>query len=106
MSEQFNEFGPFAVGEICRIVRCDTYPELVGREVMIAEPCQRLIETKTGEAYDGYRTDLTYKNSRVCPPESYLRRRKPPTEYKGERLIATLIRETLDKAPQRVRETV
>lgn len=34
----------------------------------------------------------------------YLRRRKPPVADSGERMIAELIRETLDRAPQRVGE--
>jgi hypothetical protein len=102
MSAPFSEFGPFAVGEICRIVRCDTYPELVWHEVMITEPCQRLIETKTGEFYDGYRTDLAYKNSRVCPPESYLRRRRPPALDTGERMFMQQLHDLADRLRQGV----
>jgi hypothetical protein len=100
MTAPFNEFGPFVVGEICRIVRCDKFPELIGFDLVIETPLQEWI-TGRGVRYLGYGTDFYYKGVRVCPKEEYLRRRKPPALDTGERLIATLIRETLDKAPQR-----
>jgi hypothetical protein len=94
MTAHFSEFGPFAVGEICRIVHSDSYPELVGMEVRITAPAgpQR---SKTGEVWIGYGTDLCYCGKDVTPPESYLRRRKPPTT--GEQSVMQMFVD----APQR-----
>jgi hypothetical protein len=94
MSAPFNEYGPFSVGEICRIVHSDSYPELVGMEVRItalASPKRG----KTGEVWIGYDTDLCYRGKDVTPPESYLRRRRPPST--GEQSVMQLFVD----APQR-----
>lgn len=102
MSEQFNEYGPFAVGEICRVVRADNFPELLGREVTIVARRRRLINSITGKPYDGYLTDLFHNGVRIGAPESYLRRRKPPAADSNERMYVQMWRDMADKAPQRV----
>lgn len=104
MSEQFNEFGPFAVGEVCRIVGAEYFPELIGREVTIAGPRQRATDTRSGEPYDGYPVDMIYKGYYIIAQESCLRRRRPPTSDSNERMYMKKWREMADKAPQRVGE--
>jgi hypothetical protein len=101
MSEQFNEFGPFAVGEICRVIHSDTCPELIGSEVEIRS-APLLRGQPDGATWYGYETDIPH----FAPPESYLRRRRPPAADSNERMYVQMWRDMADKAPQRVGETV
>lgn len=92
MSTPFSEYGPFEVGEICRVVYSKDHPEFIGREVEIISlphPCRNSV---SGENWVGYGTNI--KN--YDPPESYLRRRKPPTT--GEQSVMQMFVD----APQRV----
>lgn len=92
---------PFKVGEICVLQNCRIRPENEGREVTITE-IGMLSDLGDGLMRFGYKLDFTLPNGRICVAQPHqLRRRKPPTEYKGEQIMQKLIRDTLDKAPMR-----
>lgn len=97
---------PFAVGEVVIGQNFIFWPELNGMECEITEAaklrplafCHRSGIYKDAPQYvvtwaDGAKTYTAANN---------LRRRKPPTT--GEESLMQLIRDTLDKAPMRVKE--
>lgn len=104
MSKPFNEFGPFAVGEVCRIVWSDSAPQIIGTEVKITSaPGPR--KSINGEKWIGYGTDLCVDGIPIHPPEDYLRRVKPPASDASERMHMQRWREMADKVVRPVGET-
>jgi hypothetical protein len=98
---------PFKVGEVVEGCNMVIHQHRNGAQCEILE----LPALRTLEFPSGVRDETTYivrwaDGDVVGVMPRNLRRRKPPASDSGERLIATLIRETLDKAPQRVGETV
>jgi hypothetical protein len=104
MSAPFNDRGPFAVGEICRIVAARNFPELIGREVTIKGPKKWHRNALDGSVYEAYDTDLFHLGFMVGPPEEALRRRPPSDSH--ERTYMEKWRDMAGKAPQRVGEPV
>lgn len=103
MSAPFNDRGPFAVGEICRIVETRYYPELLGTEVKIMSAPLMFRDVNSGEMEVGYGTDLVHKGISISPRESFLRRRRPPASDSHERTYMQKWRDMAGKAPQRER---
>lgn len=99
MGEQFNDRGPFRVGEVCIIVKTMSFPELLGREVTIIAPPGHGVIAKSGDLIIGYEVDLVHKGLRIGVPEDCLRRKRPPTT--GEQIIRAMF----DAPPVERRET-
>lgn len=104
MSAPFNEFGPFAVGEVCTIIGARHFPELIGSDVTITSPLGWYTNMLDGGVYQAYDVDLRHLGYNVAVPERFLRRRKPPTTDSSERAFMDQIRKLADKAPQLVGE--
>jgi hypothetical protein len=77
----------FVVGEIAVLAYCDRFPELIGAEVTIISPLQRM-ENRAGNVWMGYETDLIHEGIQLCPRPSYLRKKRPP---KSQREIDTIV---------------
>lgn len=90
--KEFNEFGPFAVGEICVIVS-GRRPDLIGTEVTIMANQTWVTDRISGRVIFAYETNLVVGGVSIYARESTLRRRKPPATDKGEQALNSLIRE-------------
>lgn len=104
MSAPFNEFGPFAVGEVCVFQKAEIYQLMNGRECVIEEANVGVFSSRTFIQSIGYRVKFA-DGFTGCATDEQLRRKRPPSADTAERTFMADIRKLADKAPQRVGET-
>lgn len=89
----------FKVGDVCIIIKCYNYPELLGKEVTITE-LQRTRRDFGGE-WVGYGTDLFYNGVFMQPQEHQLKLKT----FDGEQKILDMF-ESLNVTKEKAEELV
>lgn len=67
----------YHIGQKVRVIKTDTFPELVGRVFTITGPRKMVTSRKTGKSWLGYSIDqepiTDYRGTwEICPVEEYL----------------------------------
>lgn len=97
MSEEFTDPGPFAVGDVVKLIKTYKFHHMLGEVVSIMGPLQVVIINCDWDL--AHLTSLTHNGRPLYVTPDQIRRRKPPTT--GEEFVLALFKTTphREKAP-------